>query len=145
MSDEAAEVFANRDTPIPVVSITSPGDASSSRAPTSDSRHRLSASKLKDKLQSLGDNMDRSESPNRFSDKMFTMCVFLTCSHVYSNSSSAIRLIPRIGFSLQSFHKTSTTMRLHLRSKTVVLENTSTVPTSPFRKCRPTSAASTPA
>ncbi|KAL5392132.1 hypothetical protein DPSP01_000653 [Paraphaeosphaeria sporulosa] len=75
MSDEAADAIVNRDTPIPVVSITSPGDhsrPSSSRTPT-DSRHHLSASKLKDKLQSLGDSHEQSESPNRFSDKMFTM------------------------------------------------------------------------
>jgi len=76
MSNEAAEPFANRDTPIPVVSITGPDDQprpSSSKTPSTDSRHHLSASKLKDKLQSLGDSSDRPESSNRFSDKMFTM------------------------------------------------------------------------
>ena len=76
MSDQAADSFANSDTPIPVVSVTGPDDHSRpslASTPGSDSRHRLSASKLKDKLQSLGDGLDRSESPNRFSDKMFTM------------------------------------------------------------------------
>lgn len=77
MSNEDADVFANRGTPIPVVSITSPGDQSrpSLAETTGDSRHRLSASKLKDKLQSLGDSHEQAESPNRFSDKMFTMYV----------------------------------------------------------------------
>lgn len=78
MSNEAADPFVNRDTPIPVVSVTGPDDQSrpsSSRMPSGDSRHYLSASKLKDKLQSLGDSSDRPESPNRFSDKMFTMYV----------------------------------------------------------------------
>ena len=76
MSDQAADSFVNRDTPIPVVSVTGPDDHSRpplASTPAIDSHHRLSASKLKDKLQSLGDGFDRSESPNRFSDKMFTM------------------------------------------------------------------------
>lgn len=76
MSNDAADPFVNRDTPIPVVAITGPDDqsrASSSQTPSNDSRHHLSASKLKDKLQSLGDGSDRPESPNRFSDKMLTM------------------------------------------------------------------------
>ena len=76
MDNEAADSFVNRDTPVPVLSITSPDEQarpSSSRTPSSDSRHHLSASKLKDKLQSLGDGFDRPDSPNRFSDKMFSM------------------------------------------------------------------------
>lgn len=75
MSNEEADPFVNRDTPIPVVSITSPDDPSAPKTPINQdaSRHHLSASKLKDKLESIGDNFGRPESPSRVSDRLFTM------------------------------------------------------------------------
>ncbi|KAF2122832.1 integral peroxisomal membrane peroxin-domain-containing protein [Lophiotrema nucula] len=79
MSSENADPFVNRDTPIPVVSITGPDGASSTasgiRTPSNQdgSKHRLSASKLKDRLETLGDNHGRQESPSRVSDRLFTM------------------------------------------------------------------------
>lgn len=72
MANEQADSIANRDTPLPVVSITGPDD-SRPRTPENGSRYRLSPSKLKDKLESLGDNTNRPESPSRVSDKMFSM------------------------------------------------------------------------
>ncbi|KAF2689147.1 Pex24p-domain-containing protein [Lentithecium fluviatile CBS 122367] len=74
MSNEQSEPFVNRDTPLPVVAVTGPDD-SRPRTPTNDNglRHRLSPSKLKDKLESLGDNIGRPESPSRVSDRMFSM------------------------------------------------------------------------
>lgn len=74
MSDEQPEPLVNRDTPIPVVSVTGPDD-SRSRTPNNDNslRHRLSPNKLKDKLESLGDNIGRQESPSRVSDRMLSM------------------------------------------------------------------------
>ncbi|KAJ4305718.1 Peroxisome size and maintenance regulator [Kalmusia sp. IMI 367209] len=80
MSNEAADPFVNRDTPIPVLSVTGPDDQSrpsssaGSRTPSNDgSRHHLSASKLKGKLESLGDSVGRQESSSRVSDRLFTM------------------------------------------------------------------------
>ncbi|CAI6332842.1 unnamed protein product [Periconia digitata] len=75
MSAEQADPFVNRDTPIPVVSVTGPDERSEapSGVPTPNtnnpSHHRLSPSKLKDKLESLGN----TESPGRVSDRIFTM------------------------------------------------------------------------
>lgn len=78
MATEEADSIANRDTPIPVVSVTGPdepqqsGAASGLRTPSNTDRetlHRLSPSRLKDKLESLGS----SESPSRVSDRIFTM------------------------------------------------------------------------
>lgn len=80
MSNEDPDPFVNRDAAIPVVSITAPDEhpassASGVRTPSRDSnsRHHLSASKLKDRLESLGDNLTRPESPSRVSDRLFTM------------------------------------------------------------------------
>lgn len=83
MAKDNSESFVNRDTPIPVVSITGPDEqsrprteaASGVRTPNDDNgpRHHLSASKLKDKLESLGDNFGRPETPSRVSDRLFTM------------------------------------------------------------------------
>ncbi|KAH7132660.1 integral peroxisomal membrane peroxin-domain-containing protein [Dendryphion nanum] len=75
MSNGGSQPVANRDAPIPVVSITSPDDNSADRTPSNQdgSKHRLSATKLKDKLESLGDNIGKSESPSRVSDRVFTM------------------------------------------------------------------------
>ncbi|KAF2014980.1 Pex24p-domain-containing protein [Aaosphaeria arxii CBS 175.79] len=75
MGEDSAQTIANRDTPIPIVAVTSP-DSSKPRTPVvpDESSHRLSASKLKGKLESLS---TRSESPSRgsdrVSDKVFTM------------------------------------------------------------------------
>jgi hypothetical protein len=77
MSNEQSASFANRDTPIPVVSITGP-DASAGRTPNAQdgTKHHLSAGKLKEKLQSLGDDIGRSESPSRVSDRLLTMYIY---------------------------------------------------------------------
>ena len=72
MSSENAYSFANSDTPIPVVQIH-PADGSRPRTPNPEHvSHRLSASKLKDKLESLGDNMSR-ESTSRMGDRMINL------------------------------------------------------------------------
>jgi hypothetical protein len=74
-----SESLANRDAPIPVVRVHGASNdgtptASDSRTPNADTKtsHRLSATKLKDKLESLGDNMTR-ESGSRMGDKMFNL------------------------------------------------------------------------
>ena len=79
MSTDNPDSFANRGTPIPVVQVQQASNdgtptASDSRTPNADKKvtHRLSASKLKDKLESLGDNMGR-ESGGRMGDKMFNL------------------------------------------------------------------------
>lgn len=73
MSNQNTSSFANSDTPIPVVQIH-PADGSGPRTPNPEhgSHHRLSASKLKDKLESLGDNMSR-ESTSRMGDRMINL------------------------------------------------------------------------
>ncbi|KAF2865532.1 integral peroxisomal membrane peroxin-domain-containing protein [Massariosphaeria phaeospora] len=75
MSGEQADAVVNRDAAIPIVSITGPDDHSSVPTPSSQdsSGRRLSASKLKDKLESLGEKLDRQDTPNRVSDRLFTM------------------------------------------------------------------------
>lgn len=93
--------FANRDTPIPVVSITSP-DASEGRTPSAQdgTKHHLSASKLKDKLQSLGDDIGRSESPSRVSDRLLTMYMHIpspSSGHMTNTSQAALSGPPLAG------------------------------------------------
>ena len=95
MADEQAASVANRDAPIPVVSVTSPDD-SGPRTPGDGSRHRLSPSKLKDKLESLGDNVSRGESPSRVSDRMFSMYSTLTSSLSRSNRLIRSRLLSSV-------------------------------------------------
>jgi hypothetical protein len=75
MGSDGSESIANRDTPIPVVQVhPASGSASGVRTPHAGTgtSHRLSASKLKDKLESLGDNMTR-ENSSRMGDKMFNL------------------------------------------------------------------------
>jgi hypothetical protein len=79
MGSDDSGSFANRDTPIPVVKVHGASNdgtptAADSRTPNADTKtsHRLSASKLKDKLESLGDNMTRNSS-NKMGDKMFNL------------------------------------------------------------------------
>ncbi|KAF2822122.1 Pex24p-domain-containing protein [Ophiobolus disseminans] len=72
-----AESLVNRDTPIPVVQLH-PADGSTPTAvtPSTDggSSHRLSASKLKDKLESLGEKKhDHDTTSSRMGDKMFNL------------------------------------------------------------------------
>jgi hypothetical protein len=76
MSAQEARPLVNRDEPIPVVSISSPGDNSRPRTPNQHhaSKPHLSASKLKNKLESLGENFVK-ESPSRVSDRLITMFV----------------------------------------------------------------------
>ncbi|KAF2709962.1 Pex24p-domain-containing protein [Pleomassaria siparia CBS 279.74] len=57
MSNEQSDSVANRDTPIPLVSVTGPDNQTPNAQ--DDTKHHISASKLKDKLQSLGDNLER--------------------------------------------------------------------------------------
>ncbi|KAF2181952.1 Pex24p-domain-containing protein [Zopfia rhizophila CBS 207.26] len=81
MVNNESDPFVNRDTPIPVVSITGPDHHSSTAFGVrtagdrngNGSRHQLSAGKLKAKLGSLADRFDRPESPSRVSDRLFTM------------------------------------------------------------------------
>lgn len=66
--------FANSDTPIPVVQIH-PADSPGPRTPNPEhgsGSHRLSASKLKDRLESVGENMSR-ESTSRMGDRMINL------------------------------------------------------------------------
>lgn len=78
MSSKGSDSLANRDTPIPIVHVHPADDgtptASGIRTPKNGDgpSHRLSASKLKDKLESLGENANR-ESGNRMGDKMFNL------------------------------------------------------------------------
>ena len=72
MSKDNSGSIANSETPIPVVQIH-PADGSGPRTPDPEhGPHRLSASKLKDKLQSLGDDMNR-ESRSRMGDRMINL------------------------------------------------------------------------
>ncbi|KAH9866245.1 hypothetical protein J1614_008811 [Plenodomus biglobosus] len=78
MGSNKAEPLANRDAPIPVVQIHPADDGtpktSHSRTPSTEhgSSRRLSVSKLKDKLESLGENVNR-ESSSRMGDKMLNL------------------------------------------------------------------------
>ncbi|KAF2262832.1 Pex24p-domain-containing protein [Lojkania enalia] len=81
MSTQAEGSVVSRDTPIPVVSVTSPdgqpSTASEARTPSNQSSdalgHPLPASKPKDRLESLGDQFSKQESSSRVSDRLFTM------------------------------------------------------------------------
>lgn len=70
MASDGTESLANRDSPIPVVQIH-PADGETPKTDNGTS-HRLSASKLKDKLESLGENINL-ESSTRMGDKMFDL------------------------------------------------------------------------
>jgi hypothetical protein len=67
-----SDSLANRDTPIPVVKVQGASNDGTPTASDTKTSHRLSASKLKDKLESLGDTMTR-ESGSRMGDKMFNL------------------------------------------------------------------------
>lgn len=72
MSKDNSSSLANTDTPIPVLQIH-PADGSGPRTPDPEhGLHRLSASKLKDKLQSLGDDLSR-DSTSRMGDRMINL------------------------------------------------------------------------
>ncbi|KAF2272533.1 Pex24p-domain-containing protein [Westerdykella ornata] len=74
MSKQEAKHLANRDEPIPVVTVSSEVGQSAPATPRKHyaSEHHLSPNKLKSKLGSLGD-IAGLESPSRVSDKLFTM------------------------------------------------------------------------
>ena len=81
MPSDGAETIANRDAPIPVVQVHPADDKEptvlGTEASNTDngSSHHFSASKLKDKLESLGlDHMSR-ESTSRMGDKMVNLYV----------------------------------------------------------------------
>lgn len=67
--------------PIPVVQIHPADDGASSAGHTHNTddgkTHRLSASKLKEKLETLGDNLGR-ESPHKMGDRMVNLYVQAT-------------------------------------------------------------------
>ena len=71
MGSDNSDSLVNRGTPIPVVQVQ---HASNDGTPTTERPHsrRLSASRLKDKLESLGYNISR-ESSSRVGDKMMNM------------------------------------------------------------------------
>jgi hypothetical protein len=78
MGSTEQDSLANRDTPIPVLQVH-PADDSTPKilTPSNEhgSSHRLSASKLKDKLESLGDKAGRDTSGSKMGDKMFNLYV----------------------------------------------------------------------
>jgi hypothetical protein len=78
MGSDEQESIVNRETPLPVVQINHPADGStpSTLTPSTEhgASHRLSASKLKDKLESLGDKSGR-DSASKMGDKMFNLYV----------------------------------------------------------------------
>ncbi|CBX98837.1 hypothetical protein LEMA_P080760.1 [Plenodomus lingam JN3] len=95
MGSSKAEPLANRDAPIPVVQIHPADDStprtSHSRTPSADHgrSHRLSATKLKDKLESLGESINR-ESSSRMGDKMMNLLLsqVLPSEDVHDDSNS---------------------------------------------------------
>jgi hypothetical protein len=150
MASDEQDTFANREAPIPVLQVH-PADDSTPKILTPSTEHghsrRLSASKLKDKLESLGDKSGR-DSAGRMGDKMFNLYVHRSL-HVYPTSlqilisqvSSHKSFPPRISQTIQ-------TAMMHLRqrvSRTGALALMLRAPTSPFPPCHPTSDASTPA
>jgi hypothetical protein len=77
MSSTEPDSLVNRDTPIPVVQLhPADGSTPATLTPSTEhgSGHRLSASKLKDKLESLGDKSGR-ESSSKMGDKMLNLYV----------------------------------------------------------------------
>ncbi|OAL44628.1 Pex24p-domain-containing protein [Pyrenochaeta sp. DS3sAY3a] len=87
MGSNGSESLANRDTPVPVVQIHHVDDNTPS---TSGSQtHHLSATKLKDKLESLGDSSNR-DSGSRMGDKMFNLLLsqVLPTEDLSDNSAS---------------------------------------------------------
>jgi hypothetical protein len=77
MGSDGQESLVNRDTPIPVLQVhPADGSTPSTLTPSTEhgSGHRLSASKLKDKLESLGDKSGR-DSASKMGDKMLNLYV----------------------------------------------------------------------
>ena len=78
MGSTNTDSLANRDAPVPVVQIHPADDATPraphARTPSAEHRlaHRLSASKLKDKLESLGEHASRPSS-SRMGDRMINL------------------------------------------------------------------------
>ena len=71
MAADSSESLANRDTPIPVVQVQYASNDGTPTETKSKSR-RLSASKLKHKLEHLGDNI-KGDSTNKMGDKMMNL------------------------------------------------------------------------
>lgn len=77
MGSTEQDTLANRDTPIPVLQIhPADGSTPATLTPTTENgaSHHLSASKLKHRLESIGDNGAR-DSSSRMGDKMFNLYV----------------------------------------------------------------------
>lgn len=72
MASDNSESMANRDMPIPVVQVQHASNDGTPTAEKGSSHRRLSASKLKHKLESLGDNITR-DSSGRMGDKMMNL------------------------------------------------------------------------
>ena len=144
MSTDSSSSFANRDTPIPVVQVH-PADTPGSRTPNPGySSHRLSASKLKDKLESLGDNMNR-DSTSRMGDRMINLYVpvldllsdFTLIITVSLHKSCLVRISPRIRLQM------AVMTHQHLRSRIAAHALTSNGRTSVYQLCLRTFDAST--
>jgi hypothetical protein len=151
-SSEQEDSFVNRDTPIPVVQLhPADGSTPATLTPSTEhgSSHRLSASKLKDKLESLGDKSGR-DSSNKMGDKMFnlyeqtdTMVFIFRGHHTNTSSDCSPKSCPqRISPTL--LHQTAMMHQIHV-SRTAALVPMSLVLTSPFLLCPPIFGASTPA
>lgn len=94
MGSTEQDSLANRDTPIPVLQIHPADDSTPTiLTPSTEngSSHRLSASKLKDKLESLGDKSGR-DSAGRMGDKMFNLYVQFPNNTVLRASSNIYAL-----------------------------------------------------
>lgn len=79
MHQDEAEVFANRDEPVPVLTVTNSDDASTSEAEGGGKRKKLkeafSASKMKEKMQDIShaqeEKVDGSTSSPSLHDRLF--------------------------------------------------------------------------
>jgi hypothetical protein len=96
MDGQASEPLVNRNEAIPIVSITGPEDyvptlEAGGRSP-SKLRQALPTGKLKEKLESLSSQAERSESPNTMPDRLFTMYRY----HLRSGPNTVLTLILRL-------------------------------------------------
>ncbi|KAF2748900.1 Pex24p-domain-containing protein [Sporormia fimetaria CBS 119925] len=95
MSGSEAKQIANRDEPIPVVSVRTPSGHEDPHTPTNQhgSKQYLSPGRLRNKLEALGDNLGK-ESPSRVSERLFTMLLSQVLppedkDHNYTSTTSA--------------------------------------------------------
>lgn len=96
MGSPQEDSLANRDTPIPVLQVhPADGSTPSTLTPTTEPGpgHKLSASKLKDKLEHLGDKSGRDPS-SRMGDKMFNLYVHSTRTSTRSTELGCQESVP---------------------------------------------------